>query len=548
MSSKKYLLPLLTLIVIILSLAAEHFDAGLITGRQQKPGKKQSIAKLNEVIQYIETFYVDDVDWDETIAGAIEGTLESLDPHSVYITPEDATRNEENFQGKYQGIGIHFDVIDGYLTVIAVIPGSPSEKAGLQPSDKIIKINNKAAYNIGMLEVPKKLKGPKGTSVDVSIIRSGFDEPIEITIIRDEIPIYTINTFFMADEKKGYIWLSRFASTTADELENALIDLERRGMERLILDLRGNGGGYLRQAVKVVGKFIYGHKKVVYTQGRLSKFDDDFFTDDFGRSIKRDYPMIVLIDHGSASASEIVAGAIQDYDRGLVIGTNSFGKGLVQNEFELNDNSRLRLTVSKYYTPSGRLIQKAYKGKDRLDYYYSNGNEENSQDSLETEAAYKDSINERPVFYTQGNRKVYGGGGITPDIEVKYESFSKSPKLTQQLLQKRIYFETASNFVDRSFLGKEDFQRFLLEFKVNDRLLKKLYNTAKKRDINFTKDEFEKDIPYLKNRLKAVIARNVWDMSKYYQVLLQHDNQFKKALELFPEAVSVNNKQTVKIN
>ncbi|MEJ2055269.1 MAG: S41 family peptidase, partial [Calditrichaceae bacterium] len=400
---KKYLL--LIFGVIALSLIASYFDSQVLSLNTDRYTRKKNVDKFNEVIRYMDNAYVEDINWKPSIEGAIEGMLETLDPHSVYITAEDAAVNEENFEGRYQGIGIHYDVIDGYLTVISVIPGSPSEEVGLQAGDRIVKINGKSAYDISMADVPKKLKGPAGSPVDVTIQRNGSEETFDVTIVRGEIPIFTLNTYFMVNENTGYVWVNRFARTTSTELEDALMDLEEHGMERLVLDLRGNGGGLLKEAVKVVAQFIPGHKKVVYTRGRFSRYDEQFFTDDFGVTRTYDVPLIVLLDGGSASASEIVAGALQDYDRALIIGTNSFGKGLVQNEFKLNDGSRIRLTVSKYYTPSGRLIQKPYKNK-ALDQYFT----ESAEPETTADSTSGDSLQNRPVYYTQNGRKVYGGG------------------------------------------------------------------------------------------------------------------------------------------
>ena len=267
--------------IIAISIAASHFDAQLLRLNSDRRSKQQNIDKFNEVIHYIDNVYVEDVDWETSAEGAINGLLETLDPHSVYITQDDAIVNEENFDGKYQGIGIHYDVLDGYLTVISVIPGSPSEDVGLLAGDRIIKIDGESAYKISMPDVPKKLKGPAGTAVEVTIKRNGAADTFDLTIIRGEIPIFTLNTYFMADDCTGYVWINRFARTTSTELEEALLDLDNQGAKQLILDLRGNGGGLLKEAVKVTAQFISGHKKVVYTRGRFSRYEEEFYTDDY---------------------------------------------------------------------------------------------------------------------------------------------------------------------------------------------------------------------------------------------------------------------------
>jgi len=540
MNVKRRYFVLLIISVVLVSWLASHFDAQVLSLNPEQHTRKQNLSKFNDVIRYIENVYVEEVRWDSAIEGSITGMLQTLDPHSVYINVRDAELNEESFEGKYQGIGIHFDVIEGYISVISVIPGSPSDEVGLQAGDQIIKIDGESTYQISMADVPKKLKGPAGSAVEVTLKRKGVDEPLDVRIIRAEIPIFTLNTYFKADEKTGYIWINRFARTTAMELEEALQHLEALGIEQLVLDLRGNGGGLLKEAVKVVSKFIPGHKRVVYTKGRFSRYDEDFFTDDYEARKVRSFPLIILIDGGSASASEIVAGAIQDYDRGLVVGTNSFGKGLVQNEFRLRDQSRIRLTVSKYYTPSGRMIQKPYKDTN-LDDYYNGGFEESEIDSINR----PDTTEVRPIHYTRAGRPVYGGGGITPDIEIKFKSFSLSRELTQQFLQKRVFFEAASELVGENPSWADDYEFFYRHYQPAKKELDKLKNVAKLKAIKFTNTDFEKDTAYLKNRLKAEIVRQMWGMNRFYQVILDHDNQYQEALQLFPEALALQDQSLV---
>lgn len=492
------------------------------------PVESQNLDKFSEIMQYVSTFYVDDVEWNDAMKRAIEGFLSELDPHSVYISSKDAKLNEENFQGRYEGIGIHYDIIDAYLTVISPIPGSPSDIMGLLAGDKIVKINDESAIGISNSDVPKKLKGPKGTSVDISVMRAGMDDLLEFTIIRDDIPIVTINTSFITGDSTGYISLGRFAKITEEEMEESLQELDRQGMKRLVLDLRWNAGGYLDQAVKITSMFLRGRKKVVYTEGRLSDFDEEFYTDTFNHSKVYDLPLVVLINNASASASEIVAGAIQDYDRGLIVGTTSFGKGLVQREFPLNDESKLRLTISKYYTPSGRLIQRPYKNTDREDYYAL------VMDSLR-EKVDQDTSGSRPEYHTSSGRIVYGGGGITPDVVVDYVSLDKSPALSQRFFQKRIFFEVAADYTQKHENIKKSFTRFLDLFEVNPALLKELEKLALQKNIAFLPDRFDQNSEYYKSRLKAEIARNIWGNEKYYQVLLLNDNQYNEALILFGE-------------
>ncbi|MBD3223526.1 MAG: PDZ domain-containing protein [Caldithrix sp.] len=531
MSTKKINGFYLAAIVLLIILIINRLDIRFWDGGANSDDRQYSAEKLNKTIQYIDRLYVEDVDWKAATEGAIGGLLETLDPHSAYIPPEKVKTNEENFNARYEGIGVQFDVIQHYPTIIAVIPGSPSEKLGLRAGDQFIKIEGESTYDIKMTEVPRKLKGPKGSEVKVTIKRPTIEDPFDVVIERDEIPIYTIHTHFKVNEKTGYIWLNRFAHTTADEMEEAILQLEKQGMEQLILDLRGNGGGFLKQAVQIVGMFIEGHKKVVYTKGRLSRFNNAFYTDDFEQPLVRNYPLIVLIDGSSASASEIVAGAIQDYDRGLIVGTNSFGKGLVQNEFKFSDGSRLRLTVSRYYTPSGRLIQKPYKDKD-VEQYYHDGINPPQADTTITPPS--DTTNKK-IFYTENGREVYGGGGIAPDIEVKYQIKYKNEKVFQAMMQKRLFFKAAADRLRQSSLRDDNFERFKAAFQPDRRYIQSLKKLAAENEIQLTDQILEEDRAIIKNRLKAEVARNLWGMSEYYQVILQSDNQFNKAIKLFTE-------------
>jgi len=532
----KYKYFLLFFVLIVIGFFSAKYEIRIYPADSLKGRDKMNADKLGQAVNYINSMYVDSVDWKKTVESAIEGALENLDPHSVYITREDGESNDENFQGRYEGIGIQYDIIDEYINVISVMPGSPSDHVGLMAGDIITKIDGVSARGIALRDVPDKLKGPKGSKVTVTIQRSVLDEPFDAEIIRDEIPIYTIHTYFKLDEKTGYVWINRFAQNTAEELENALQDLEKQGIERLILDLRSNGGGLLRQAVEVTGKFLAGHKKVVYTRGRLSRYDVEYFSDDFGSPEVRAYPLIVLIDHGSASASEIVAGAIQDYDRGIIAGTNSFGKGLVQNEFFLNDSSRLRLTISKYYTPSGRLIQRPYKGKKIEEYY----NEEAiPTDSLKLSGAEKDSLNASPIYYTAAGRKVFGGGGINPDVDIAFTSNSKLPGTAAQFIQKRVFFETSRKYIaNTGHIDKSSLTKFLREFRIDPNLLANLRKTATAKGLKIDEADLIKDRDFMSNRLKAEIGRQIWGMNAYYQIILQFDNQLGEAAKLFDQNYS----------
>jgi len=493
------------------------------------PANEQGAYKLERTFKIINRFYVDSVDWQSTTDKALSAALQSLDPHSIYLNPEQVKRTQEDFEGHYYGIGIQFDIIDHYPTVITVFQGSPSARAGLQAGDQFIEIESESAKDLTIEDVPKKLKGPRGTKVTVTIKRPTLAEPFKVTLIRDEIPITTINTYFKVDSITGYVWLNRFAFTTSEELENALLELEAQGIKQLMLDLRDNGGGLLRQAVAVVSKFIEGNKLVVYTKGRLKTFNEKYYTAEYRDGKVRDYPLIVLINHNTASASEIVAGALQDYDRALIVGTRSFGKGLVQNEFELPDDSRIRLTVSKYYTPLGRLIQRPYKNKSTKKYFT-----EVWSDSLEK--AGIDSSQQQQVFYTSKGRKVYGGGGIWPDVEILFSDSLHAADWMLQLFDQRIYFKTILKWSGKLKYWSTDFQQFKEKFTVSEAMLKTLKQIAWQNKIKIPAKEFKMEQNYLKQRLKAEIARFYWGLPAFYQMLLASDQQFKKASQYFDRA------------
>lgn len=489
---------------------------------------RQQIDKVLRVMQLVKYYYVEDVEWDKAVQGAISGMLAELDPHSVYIEPKRVERNKEDFSGKYEGIGIEFDVIDGYITVISPIVGSPADQLGLQSGDRIVKIDGESAIGIKREDVPKKLKGPKGSAVEVTIVREGVSESFDLTIIRDVIPIYTVTTRFMADDSTGYIWVNRFAATTSSETEEAITELLNSGMQRLVLDLRSNPGGYLHEAVKLAGKFIPGHQIVVETRGRNERVEEKFYSDQWnGQGKSYDLPLIVMIDRGSASASEIVAGAIQDYDRGLVLGTNSFGKGLVQKEFPLNDGSAVRVTTARYFTPSGRLIQRDYKGKNVKEYY---------TEAMDTSWTSEDSLLNRPQFQTRAGRVVYGGGGIRPDIIVPYESYSRFPKVIGKMYSKRAFFDFADKYASAHPDLKTNLRGYTRDFKIDDTIIEEFKAFCIEHEVELDETIFEKDPEFISARLKSEIARQYWDKAGFYFVWLHFDNQFLEALRSFDEA------------
>ncbi|QQS37963.1 MAG: S41 family peptidase [Ignavibacteriales bacterium] len=501
---------------------------------------RSSIVKFNDVLTYTEKYYVEDVDTQMLVEAAINGMITKLDPHSVYIPAKQMESVEESFRGDFEGIGIEFQVVNDTITVVSPISGGPSEELGILSGDRIVKIDGESSIGFTNEQVREKLRGKAGTKVKVTIARPSVKEPLTYTIVRDKIPIYSVDTHFMYDQNTGYISVSRFSETTTEELESALVDLKKKGMKQLILDLRGNPGGYLSQATKMADLFIDGKKKLVYTKGRRSEFNEEYFA-----SAKSDYekmPLIILVNKGSASASEIVAGAVQDWDRGLIVGETSFGKGLVQRQFELPDNSALRLTISEYFTPSGRLIQRDYKNKKDKDEYYSElGDREEVEGDNLNHLVEKDTT--RPVYKTNGGRTVYGGGGITPDYIIKSETVTK---YTTELLKNNVFYEFVLKYLDQN--GKKietqfgnDLSKFRTGFNISDTELNEFKKFAEEKEVKFDEENFNKDKDYILARLKAQIARNYWKNEGWFTVILTQDNQLNKAYTLFSEAKDLAN-------
>ena len=486
----------------------------------------QDLQRFAEVMKAVSQYYVEEVDSEKLVTGAINGMLEKLDPHSVYIPKDQLVDVTERFEGHFFGIGIEFIIQNKTLTIVSPIIGSPSERLGLRPGDQIIQIEGQSTYGITEDEVQKKLKGPQGTTVEVAIRRTGADEPFKVRITRDKISIYSVVAAFMMDGQTGYLRLNRFAKTTAEELESSLKTLEAQGMKQLLFDLRGNSGGYLEQAVAVADKFIDGNKKLVYTRGRIAQANEDFYSTSEGTHPR--FPLIVLIDHGSASASEIVAGAVQDLDRGLVVGETSFGKGLVQSQIPLKDGSAVRVTIAHYFTPSGRVIQRSYD-KGLQDYI------EEGLDDVDPNAV-ADTANQRPTFRTTNGRTVYGGGGITPDMVVKSERWTM---FFADLWRQRLFFEYAADYTSFHKQLAADFDGYLRNFAVTEAMLADFRKLMAKHEVKFNQASWDKDLDLIKGKIKSEVARNLWDSSKFYQVEIASDLQVQEALRLFPEASRV---------
>lgn len=512
---KKILLPVLFVILII---------TGFINFTQVGQNTYKSLQKFQYVFSVITQMYVEEVNQNKVVDDAITGALKGLDPHSVYIPPKDMTKVKEEFQGNFEGIGIQFEIINGILTVVTAIPGTPAAQKGLQAGDKIIKIDGRATKGITQDEVFSKLRGPRGTLVHITVERPGIEELLEFDIIRDKIPLFSVDTKFMLDKETGYIRLNRFAETTEEEVEKALKELETQGMKQLIFDLRGNGGGYLEQAQAIVDKFVGGGKRIVYTAGRIPNSNRDFMSS--RKTQWRKYPIIILINRGSASASEIVAGAIQDLDRGLVIGERSFGKGLVQNQIELGDGSAIRITTARYYTPSGRLIQRPYDHKSSEDYYM----EGRSNDTIKSDSS--------KVYYTAKGRKVYGGGGIVPDHIVLGDTVTA---YFVKLWSKGIFREYSNQYLEKHGPKlrdkyKSDFRRFISSFSITDSDIRELAVLGEKKGVPVVESSLEADKADMKNRIKAEVALYIWGNNEANQILVMNDPILIKAISYLPEA------------
>lgn len=504
----------------------------------------EQVRKFSEVLNMAARNYVDEVDTQKLTEAAIRGMLDELDPHSVYITAKDMVKVEEDFKGSFEGIGVEFDMVSDTITIVSPIVGGPSEALGIMAGDKIVRINDTTAIGLKRDAVPKKLRGQKGTIVKVHIRRSGEKELLVFDIVRDKIPLNSVDSYFMIDGTDiGYVTANRFSATTYDEIMNATRELRAKGMKKLLLDLRNNPGGYLDQAFRIADEIVPSGQKLVYTKGRRPEFDEDFVSTPGGTL--EEIPLVVLINGGSASASEIVSGAVQDLDRGLVVGETSFGKGLVQRQYPLGDGSAYRLTISKYYTPSGRLIQRPYDDKSK--YYGGEGRVEGDEgENITHEADSKDSTaKNRPAYKTLSGRTVYGGGGIMPDYIVKSDTIAM---LSRKLRSKNLFWSTADDIMRNR--GKElrqsyqtDFAAFLRGFKITEAEIERLKVLAKEKDIEWVAADYEKDEDYIRTVIKAYVGRMMFNNAGFTAVMLGMDNQAKKAMTLFTEAAKISKKR-----
>jgi len=527
-------LPLLFALVLVLGmligtkLRPVRSEVALTNPGEEVPANAMGQGKIEELIRYIEARYVDEVDRDNLIQEAIDEILSKLDPHSNYISAEDLKGVNESLEGEFDGIGIEFLVVDDTLVVVTPLAGGPSEIAGVLAGDKIIEVSDSIISGVNMrsTDVMNLLRGREGTEVTINILRG--KETQKITIVRDKIPNHSVDVSYMLDEKTGYIKVNRFSATTYEEFMKSLEDLkEKHQMEDLVIDLRGNPGGYLNEATSILSQLFKEQKRLmVYTEGRTVQRNDYETT---GRNFHQVDDIAVLIDEGSASASEIVAGAMQDWDRAVVIGRRSFGKGLVQEQYRLRDGSALRLTVARYFTPSGRLIQKDYDDKEAYDRdvieRFRNG-ELYSSDSIQ--------VADSTVFQTAGGRTVFGGGGITPDIFVPFDSTIMNDYYLQ--LRGQI-----PGFVYRFMdANKGDFRemslaKFKKEYAVDDEIYQQLIAYAAEHDVPKDEADIELIKEDVKHFLKARMAKHLYGDIGLYTILNEDDEAIKTAIKTLLE-------------
>jgi carboxyl-terminal processing protease len=512
-----------------------------IGAAMSKKGSEQSIAgnylRYAEVLNYIQQDYVDTVNVDKLVDYSITQMLEKLDPHTAYIPASDRQIADSQLESNFEGIGIEFNIIKDTIYVVSPISGGPSEKAGLMAGDKIIKVDSALVAGNGVTSaiVFKKLRGKKDSKVLLTIKRRSSDKLLTYTIIRDKIPTYSIDAAYMIDKTTGYIKISRFGDQTYQEFLVALTDLKKQGMTRLMIDLKDNGGGYLDRATNIADQLISGNKMIVYTDGKGTKYDQEIrarITGEFESG-----PLVVLINEGSASASEILSGALQDNDRGLIVGRRSFGKGLVQMPVNLNDGSELRITISRYYTPSGRSIQKPYDKEDAAAYdsdllsRYQHG-----------EFFHADSIhfNDSLKYKTLKGRTVYGGGGIMPDVFVGRDT-SEYTKYLMGLFNENVVREYTLNYYqeNKSTLTKMGYETFLKTFVVSEAMLKDVIALATKNGVKYNDVQYKRSKSFIQNNIKAYIARSTWGNKSFYQIYNQKDEIYMKGLASFGEAAKI---------
>ena len=512
-----------SIVIALLSMA-------LLTIAQTMP---KNIKKLLNAQYAINALYVDSVNEDKLVEDAIKGMLNELDPHSSYTTAAETEELDEPLQGSFSGIGIQFRMSEDTLYVIQTVAGGPSERVGLRAGDRIVEVNDTVIAGVKMKtnDIMKRLRGPKGTKVEVKVKRGNSAELITFRIIRDDIPLYSVDASYMLDDKTGYVKIARFAATTNDEFMKAVDSLKHEGMKQLIVDLCDNGGGYLNSAIEMSNELLNSGELIVYTEGRNSPRNE---ATAIGNGKFRKGKVAVLVNQYSASASEIFSGAVQDWDRGVIVGRRTFGKGLVQRPLRFEDGSMIRLTVARYYTPSGRCIQKPYKKGDRLDYEMDivnryKGGELSNADSIH----FADSLR---VSTLRNGRTIYGGGGIMPDVFVPLDTTEYS-NYYRDLVAKGVIVQYTLDYVDKHradinsrYATVADFDR---GFVVDETIEKEVIAAGERDSVHFNEEQYAKSKNLIKNIVKALIARDAYaDPSAYYVVMNHSNEMIRTALDI----------------
>ena len=531
-SSSQIRLPLILALAIATGIL---IGASVVEPKQGKQQTGSSISKFKEVIQNIDRNYVDEVNVPDLVDDAIIDMLEDLDPHTSYMSAEDFRLYSNQLKGHYDGIGVQYDIIRDTIVVIKPAPEGPSDEVGIRIGDRIVKVNEEPVAGVGIdtQGVRSRLLGEPGSKVKVTVLRPGEADSINFTLTRGSIYQPTVETSYMLDDETGYIKLTRFGSNSYTEFKNALETLLDEGMKRLVFDLQGNGGGYMSAAQKITDELLSGDRLIVSQKGKSARSNDSYYANHDG--VFEDKPIIILIDEYTASASEIVSGALQDHDKALIVGRRSYGKGLVQVSVELSDGSELRLTTARYYTPSGRSIQKPYVKGEGKEYMHDivdryNQGEFFSKDSIQLADSLK--------FSTASGRTVYGGGGIMPDYFVPYDTTLNSNYYSGLIRSNAIRLASLNYYLDNeSDLRKMSEDQFINSFEVDGSILNTIVSLATEFNVAYVEDEYNRSLPLIKTYFKAELGRSLFTDETFIRIMNEVNNgTLKKAPALFPEA------------
>lgn len=537
----------------LLSLLAVAMSLTVVAQNQQKVNMDTQMRKLIYAQGAINQLYVDSVDINKVTEDAIKGMLKELDPHSSYTPAKDVQSLNEPLNGSFEGIGVQYNMNEDTLVVIQPVSGGPSEKVGIMAGDKFVTVNDTAIAGVKMSreEVMKRLRGPKGTKVNIGVIRAGVKGVQKFVVTRDKIPVYTIDSYYMIDPTTGYVRISSFGATTHDEFVKACNYLFTLGMKDIVIDLQGNGGGYLQAAVQMANEFLSNNEMIVYTEGRTSG-RNEYRAQSGKMNINK---VVVLVDGYTASAAEILSGAIQDNDRGIIVGRRTFAKGLVQRPIDLPDGSLIRLTIAHYYSPVGRCFQKPYTKGDKKSYDNDMLDRLNSGELMSADSIhFPDSLK----FKTKAGRTVYGGGGIMPDVYVPLDTTIYT-RLHRELAAKSCINQTTLKYLDlnrkrlmklydvddyrkakaKQVEGKNfnaadlrtGYERFKEEFEVPQEMVNILIEKAKEAKVEYTDSAFQAALPMIKRQMKALAARDLWDMSEYYEIMNPKNEIYIRGIE-----------------